>query len=95
MKDISLFLSSLQERLDGLGEKGQGMVEYALILAAVAIIAVVAIWGTGDGADSSKTNLQQAVVNAFNTAAGKINEAQKAGTTNTSQQTGGDTQQTG
>lgn len=60
-----------------LNQKGQGMVEYALILAAVAIIAVVAIWGTGSGADSSKTSLQTAVTNAFTTAAQKIDAAQQ------------------
>ncbi len=61
-----------------LNQKGQGMVEYALILAAVAIIAVVAIWGTGSGTTtSSQTSLQTAVTNAFTTAAQKIDAAQQ------------------
>ncbi len=72
IKKISNFLTSLQERL---GEKGQGMVEYALILAAVAIIAVVAIWGgsKGDGTNS----LKSAVTGAFEKAATEVTNAQK------------------
>ena len=57
-----------------LGEKGQGMVEYALILAAVAIIAVVAIWGT-DKVGTDK-DLKSAVTGAFTKAATKIDTAQ-------------------
>lgn len=63
-----------------LGEKGQGMVEYALILAAVAIIAVVAIWGTNSGdvaTESGATSLKAAVSNAFSNAATKIDTAGK------------------
>ena len=61
-----------------LGEKGQGMVEYALILAAVAIIAVVAIWGTSSGEGDSATRsggLKDAVTGAFTKATTAINEA--------------------
>lgn len=63
-----------------LNEKGQGMVEYALILAAVAIIAVVAIWGTStaDGVTaSSEGSLKGAVVGAFDSAAKHIKEGTK------------------
>lgn len=63
-----------------LNEKGQGMVEYALILAAVAIIAVVAIWGTassGVATETGATSLKAAVSNAFTNAASKIDDAQK------------------
>lgn len=72
LKKISNLFSFLKERL---GEKGQGMVEYALILAAVAIIAVVAIWGgsTGDG----KNSLKSAVTGAFEKAATEVQNAQK------------------
>ena len=38
---------------DKMSEKGQGMVEYAVILAAVAIIAYVVLW-TGDNSLSAK-----------------------------------------
>ena len=50
-----------------LSEKGQGMVEYALILAAVAIIAVVAIWGTSaTGEKTLKTTITGSFTNAAN-----------------------------
>lgn len=71
IKKISNFLTSLQERL---GEKGQGMVEYALILAAVAIIAVAAIWGGKDGTGAN--SLKSAVVGAFSKAATEVTNAQ-------------------
>ena len=74
IKKISNFLTSLQERL---GEKGQGMVEYALILAAVAIIAVAAIWGVGKGSNGN-TSLQTAVTSAFTKAATEVTNAQTA-----------------
>lgn len=75
-KKISHLFSFLKERL---GEKGQGMVEYALILAAVAIIAVVAIWGsgTGTGGSSGNTSLKEAVTSAFTRAASAVVDAQK------------------
>ena len=72
LKKISNLFSFLKERLD---EKGQGMVEYALILAAVAIIAVVAIWGSGTGS-SGKTSLKEAVTSAFTRAATEVQNAQ-------------------
>ena len=59
-----------------LSEKGQGMVEYALILAAVAIIAVVAIWGTGD---NGKGGLKETIKTSFDQA----KEAVDKGNTNT------------
>ncbi len=75
LKKISNLFSFLKERL---GEKGQGMVEYALILAAVAIIAVVAIWGSGTGGTgSSGTSLKEAVTSAFTRAATAVENAQK------------------
>ena len=53
-----------------ISEKGQGMVEYALILAAVAIIAVVVLWNNG--------GLQDTVKGSFTTAKTKIETANKA-----------------
>ena len=53
-----------------LNEKGQGMTEYALILAAVAAIAVLAIWGTNGGA-----GLNKAITDAFGNATSKVTEA--------------------
>lgn len=74
---ISALLAKLRAKLD---EKGQGMVEYALILAAVAIIAVVAIWGGSDatGPTDNGKDLRSAVKRAFTTAADKVDEAQSA-----------------
>ena len=56
-----------------LSEKGQGMVEYALILAAVALIAVVVLWNNGGLLDSVKGSFTQAKTNitTANTAASK------------------------
>lgn len=70
-KTISNLFSFLKERL---GEKGQGMVEYALILAAVAIIAVVAIWGGGSG--NNGNDLKSAITGAFQKAATEVQKAQ-------------------
>ena len=66
-----------------LNEKGQGMVEYALILAAVAIIAIFAIWGT----NNEGKNLKESVGNAFTTAADKIDAAQNQGNANSTPST--------
>ncbi len=71
IKKIYEWATALREKLN---EKGQGMVEYALILAAVAIIAVVAIWGTGKGTNDK--DLKTAVTGAFTKAATEINTAQ-------------------
>ena len=54
-----------------LGEKGQGVVEYALILAFVVVLVTVALSG-----DSS--TIGQAVRNLFNSTAGKITAATPA-----------------
>ena len=57
-----------------LSEKGQGMVEYALILAAVAIIAVVAIWGNGS---ADEKTLKSTVTASFEKANTQIDNANK------------------
>lgn len=54
-----------------LNEKGQGMVEYAIILAAVAVIAVAALWGTGNTAGG----LNKAVSDAYGKATETITAA--------------------
>lgn len=53
---------------DKMSEKGQGMVEYAMILAAVAIIAVAVLW---NGDNSLSATIKQAFINA----SGQINQA--------------------
>ena len=80
MKMLNKIYSLLVGFRKKLGEKGQGMVEYALILAAVAIIAVVAIWGTStaDGVTAgSEGSLKGAVTGAFDSAAKHIKEGTK------------------
>lgn len=47
-----------------LSQKGQGMVEYALIIAVVAVIAVLVL----------NTNLREAITNAFDSAGNQIEE---------------------
>ena len=74
LKKIRKWTSALRENLN---EKGQGMVEYALILAAVAIIAVVAIWGVGRTGGGN--SLETAVTSAFDKAASDITTAQNKG----------------
>lgn len=64
--------SKVAELSDRLGEKGQGMVEYAMIIAAVAIIAVVVLWN-GDN------NLSTSVKNAFKTASQNVDKAANEG----------------
>lgn len=67
-------IQRLKDKLhEKLSQKGQGMVEYAIIIAVVAIIAV-AVLGTGNEDENSDT-LTGAVKNAFVTAKDKINDA--------------------
>lgn len=56
-------VSALSEKL---GEKGQGIVEYAMIIAAVAIIAAVVLF-------NSDTSLEGSVTKAYSDASSKIN----------------------
>ena len=69
---------------DKLSEKGQGLTEYAIILAAVAIIAVVALY-TGSG---NNGGLKNAVETAFGNATSAINEANTNTTSGTGTGTG-------
>ena len=80
-------IQKLKEKIQSkLSQKGQGMVEYAIIIAAVAVIAMIVLRG-GDGASATDENLQGAVQNAFNTAATKITQAGTSSSTS-----GGNTQ---
>lgn len=56
---------------DKMSEKGQGITEYAMILAAVAIIAAIVLFGTGNG------SLQKAISDAFTNASTKIDSVTK------------------
>lgn len=52
---------------DKMSEKGQGIVEYGMILAAVAVIAFFVLWST-----DNTNNLKGIIEGTFNTAATKI-----------------------
>lgn len=73
----------LTEKLrNKINEKGQGMVEYAVVLGAVALIAAAVLWGVGDAAkDTGKENLQDSVKSAFDNAAKNVSTAQSGKTT--------------
>lgn len=81
-KIVKKLKEKLQEKLS---QKGQGMVEYAIIIAVVAVIAV-AVLGTGKAEDGDST-LTGAVRGAFKTATEKINTATDK-TTDTNTPTG-------
>ncbi len=78
--------SKVAELSKKLGEKGQGMVEYAMIIAAVAIIAVIVLWNNGTN------SLSAAVKNAFGVAATNINNAATEGGNVGSNPSGGSTE---
>lgn len=60
--------AKVAELSDRLGEKGQGMVEYAMILAAVAVVAVLVLW-------NNDTGLKKSVTEAFGAATTQITNA--------------------
>ncbi len=64
---------SVRDKISSLGEKGQGMVEYAIILAVVAVIAV-AVLGTSTS-DENDGTLAGAIKGAFGTATKNIDSA--------------------
>ncbi|HVW31496.1 MAG TPA: Flp family type IVb pilin [Acidimicrobiia bacterium] len=49
---ILLLLARLQDRLATAGERGANMVEYGLLLALIAIVAMVAVKAFGSGVSS-------------------------------------------
>ena len=67
-KLIYNLMDKLKNRLN---EKGQGMVEYAIVLAAIVAIAVAALWGP----DSTDDGLKGAVEESFTNAKEQINDA--------------------
>ena len=77
------FIYSITDKIKNkLNEKGQGMVEYAIVLAAVVAIAVAALWGTdevknesGEVTTQGKAGLSQAVTSSFSKATEQINAA--------------------
>lgn len=73
--------AKLQEKLS---EKGQGMTEYAIILAVVAVVAVAVFYGSSGDSEGNgqKTGLQGTIGNAYDTANNAINKVnEKAGAT--------------
>lgn len=60
--------SKVAEFSKKLGEKGQGMTEYALILAAIAVIAVVAVYNSDSG-------LKAQITTSFTNATNDIKDA--------------------
>ena len=71
--------SKVAELSKKLGEKGQGVTEYALILAAIAAIAIFAIYGTtstGEDGTTTTTGLKASITGAFTRATGSIDSAQ-------------------
>ena len=68
------FMKKIRDAIGSIkNEKGQGMVEYAIVLAVVAIIATFVFWGT----DGSTDNLQQTVKGTYDNAKTQIDAASK------------------
>lgn len=72
-KWIYKFTNKLKEKVatlsDKMSEKGQGLTEYAVLLAAVAIIAFAALYGSGND------GLKKSITDLFGTAKTKIDAA--------------------
>lgn len=67
------FVEELKAKLqEKLSEKGQGMTEYAIILAVVAVVAVAVFMGN----DGSGGTLGNAITGAYNQAGNAINQIQ-------------------
>ena len=58
---IFLVLAWLQDRLGTASERGASMVEYGLLLALIAIIALVAVKAFGSGVSSQFSSITSAV----------------------------------
>ena len=70
--------AKLQEKLS---EKGQGMTEYAIILAVVAVVAVAVFMGS----DGSGGTLGTSIKGAYNKAGDAVNKIEVTGNTTTNQ----------
>ncbi|MBQ7705755.1 MAG: hypothetical protein IJT73_10085 [Selenomonadaceae bacterium] len=65
------WIYELQKKIqEKISEKGQGMTEYAIILAVVAVVAVAVFYGSGDG---SSGKLGATISNAYDKADKQIN----------------------
>ena len=73
IKFIKDIVNNIKSKLDN---RGQGMVEYAVVLAAVAAIVVAVMYGSGTGDSQTKGKLQQSVESAFDKANSKIDAVQ-------------------
>jgi len=58
---IFLVLARLQDRLGTASERGASMVEYGLLLALIAIIALVAVKAFGSGVSSQFSSINSSV----------------------------------
>ena len=66
------WIYELQKKLqEKISEKGQGMTEYAIILAVVAVVAIAVFYGTGG--DGSNGRLANTISNAYGKANNQIN----------------------
>ena len=72
------WIYELQKKLqEKISEKGQGMTEYAIILAVVAVVAIAVFYGTGNKGDGSEGRLGKTISNAYDRANNQINNIGK------------------